>query len=319
MSTEIQKQVKVKLHERNRNREPYDLQALCLAEPMLNTHLKINKFGENSIDFSNPQAVKLLNKAILNHYYSIKHWDFPSENLSPPIPGRADYIHQVADLMADHNAGEIPRGSKVLGLDIGVGASCIYPILGAVEYGWNFIGSDINQKSIASSQKIIESNPTLKDKISCKVQQNSNAFFKGIITHKDKIDFSICNPPFHSSAEDAIKGSKRKIQNLSEKSVKNPTLNFSGIDKELIYEGGEFAFIKGMVLESQSFARNCYWFTTLVSKESNVKGLLKVLEKLPVTEIKKINLETGNKSARILAWSFLSKEEQQAWREARWK
>ena len=155
MSTEKKQQGQKRLHARNRNRERYDLEALMLANPELKNYIKPNKHGEDSVDFSNPIAVKLLNKALLNHYYGIKYWEFPDENLCPPIPGRADYIHHMADLLGETNSGIIPVGDKVLCLDVGVGASCIYPIIGVIEYGWKFIGSDIDPKSIASARKMI--------------------------------------------------------------------------------------------------------------------------------------------------------------------
>jgi 23S rRNA (adenine1618-N6)-methyltransferase len=319
MSSPKNTQVKSKLHVRNKNRERYDLDALRKAEPLLEAYLKINKYGDESVDFTNPAAVKMLNKAILNYYYGIKNWDFPDENLCPPIPGRADYIHQIADLLAESNLGEIPLGNKVKGLDIGVGASCIYPILGVREYGWAFTGSDINTKSIESSKNIIASNSILQDKVECKVQENSASFFSGILSPTDQIDFSMCNPPFHASAEEAEMGSRRKVQNLSGKKTVKPTLNFSGVNNELIYEGGEFSFLRKMIYESKEFANNCFWFTTLVSKESNLKGVFKDLEKLEATQVRKIDLETGNKASRIVAWSFLTKEEQHIWQESRWK
>ena len=311
--------VKSKLHIRNRNRERYDLQALREAEPLLEAFIKINKYGDESVDFTNPSAVKILNKAILNHYYGIKNWDFPDENLCPPIPGRADYIHLIADLLAESNLGVIPRGNKIKGLDIGVGASCIYPILGITEYDWTFIGSDISKESIASSKNIVQSNSILQDKIECRIQKNPKSFFKGIILPADKIDFSMCNPPFHGSAEEAEMGSRRKVQNLSGRRAVKPTLNFAGVNNELIYEGGEFVFLRQMMVESREFAKNCFWFTTLVSKESNLKGVFKTLEKLEATQVRKIDLETGNKASRIVAWSFLTKEQQQFWQESRWK
>ena len=143
-----------RLHLRNKNRERYDLSALSTSNPELKTYIIPNakaKFGSETVDFSNPIAVKVLNKAILNHYYGIKNWEFPDENLCPPIPGRADYIHHIADLLSENNFGRIPIGDKITCLDVGVGASCIYPIIGATEYGWKFIGSDIDPKSLAQT------------------------------------------------------------------------------------------------------------------------------------------------------------------------
>ena len=319
MSTEPNIQEKTRLHIRNKNRERYDLEALKVAEPALADHIKPNKYGAESVDFSNPLAVKLLNKALLNHYYGIKNWDFPDENLCPPIPGRADYLHFMADLLTQSNFGEVPRGEKISVLDIGVGASCIYPIIGVTEYGWNFIGSDIDPKSLEAADKIISSNETLTEKIECRLQENPEFIFEGILSSDEKIDMTICNPPFHASPEEAKKESRRKITNLTGKKVTKPVLNFAGVSAELIYEGGEVAFINKIIEESERFSKNCYWFSTLVSKQSTLKGMYKALNLMEITQIKTIPLGTGNKSSRIVAWSFLTKEEQKQWRETRWK
>ena len=319
MSSERNKQVKERLHSRNKNRERYDLSALITSNPELKDYIMPNKFGVESVDFSNPLAVKLLNKALLNHYYGIKNWEFPDENLCPPIPGRADYIHHIADLLGGNNFGTIPIGDKITCLDVGVGASCIYPIIGVTEYGWKFIGSDIDPKSIASAQNIVNSNSSIKDKIECRLQKNSKDVFYGIIGKEDKIDATICNPPFHSSIEDAQKGTRRKIKNLSGKKAETPELNFAGISSELICDGGEYKFIHNMIRESEKFSKNCCWFSTLVSKQSNLKGINKLLEKFEAKQIRKIPMGTGNKSSRIVAWTFLSRAEQKEWRETRWK
>ena len=318
MSSEKQHQEKPRLHTRNKNREPYDLNALSISNPELKSYIRANKFGIDSIDFSDPRAVKLLNKALLNHYYGIRYWEFPDENLCPPIPGRADYIHHIADLLSENNFGTIPIGDKITCLDVGIGASCIYPIIGVTEYGWRFIGSDIDPRSIGSAQNIVNSNLSIAGKVECRLQKNPKAIFQGIINKDEKIDVSICNPPFHASLEDAKDGTRRKIKNLSGKKVKSPELNFSGISNELIYDGGEYQFIQNMIRESRAFSKNCFWFSTLVSKQSNLKGILHSLEKSKAKKIKNIPMGTGNKLSRIVAWTFFSSEEQSEWIESRW-
>jgi len=318
MSLEKKQPIKTRLHFRNKNREQYDLKALIISNPELKDYLKPNKHGEDSVDFANPSAVKILNKALLNYYYGIKNWDFPDENLCPPIPGRADYIHHVADILSGNNFGKIPKGEKITCLDVGVGANCIYPIIGVTEYDWNFIGSDIDPKSIASAEAIVNSNASLKNKVKCVLKESPRTMFRGIIEPENKIDVTICNPPFHSSTEEAKEGTKRKVKNLSGKRVKNPELNFAGISNELICEGGEAQFIENMIIESKSLAKNCLWFSTLVSKQSNLKGIYSTLEKMAAVQVKTIPMNTGNKATRIVAWTFLSKLEQKEWREERW-
>jgi len=309
---------KPRLHARNKNREKYDLEALITSNPDLKKYVVPNKYGVDSIDFSDAAAVKLLNKAILNHYYSIKHWNFPDENLCPPIPGRADYLHHIADLLSLDYQDKIPIGANIRCLDVGVGANCIYPIIGVTEYGWRFIGSDTNKKSIEIAQKIVGSNPSLAGKIQFRWQAQPQSIFNNMLTAEDKIDISICNPPFHTSKQTAQKANIRKVKNLGGKPTGAPKLNFSGISTELVFKGGDFEFIKTMMEESKLFAKNCYWFTALVSKQSNLKRLRLFLQKQKANNTKIIPMGTGNKSTQIIAWTFLTKRERSIWRSARW-
>ena len=315
----IANEEKTRLHPRNKNRNRYDLSALVTLNPELKKYIIPNKYGGMSIEFSNPIAVRILNMSLLNHYYGIKNWDFPKNNLCPPIPGRADYIHHIADLLAKNNFGKIPKGDKITCLDIGMGASCIYPIIGTKEYDWKFIASDIDPKSIDSARKIIESNDILKNKIECRLQKNKNSIFKNILEKEDKIDLVICNPPFHSSKEDAQKSTLRKLRNLSDKKVKKNHVKFAGVNNEIIFEGGEIKFIENIVNESKLYAKNCYWFSTLVSKQSNLKKTYKLIDRNGAYFLKTIPMGTGNKSSRIVAWTYLSKEAQNKWRHERWQ
>jgi 23S rRNA (adenine1618-N6)-methyltransferase len=188
----------------------------------------INEHEIETIDFSNPEAVKSLNKALLKTYYGILDWNLPTDYLCPPIPGRADYIHYIADLLSEVNDGIIPTGNEIMGLDIGVGANCIYPILGNAIYDWSFVATDINSSAIENCVDIIEKNPHLNEVISLQQQLNSRFIFKDIIQPEDKFAFTICNPPFHASKEEADKSSSRKVSNLTQQKTTNPILNFGG-------------------------------------------------------------------------------------------
>ena len=317
MSLKKKREEKTNLHPRNKNRKRYDLKALTISISDLTNYIQTTKTGKASIDFSDPTAVRLLNKALLHHYYGIKYWEFPKENLCPPIPGRAEYIHHIADLLSEYNEGSIPMGDILTCLDVGIGASCIYPIIGITEYGWSFIGSDVDSKSIEHAKQIVNLNGALKGKVICKIQHNSNFIFRGIVAKKDKIDVSICNPPFHASQADLQKGNKRKVKNLTGQNVSK--FNFSGNSNELIYEGGEYQFIKNMIEESKEISKSIFWFTTLVSKESNLKKIDKALAKNKPVERRIIDIKTGNKISRIVAWTYLTPVEQKNWRESRWK
>ena len=301
------------LHERNFHNDRYDFKALIQSEPSLNEFVKPNKYGDLSIDFANPQAVIALNKALLSFFYGVKNWSIPSDYLCPPIPGRSDYIHHIADLLAASNGGKIPKGSNIKGLDVGIGANCIYPIVGVSVYGWSFTGSDIDEVALKSAQNIINSNESLKENIIVKLQTNSKNIFKNIISKEDKFDFTLCNPPFHKSQKDAIAGNKRKVQNLTKQVVSKAALNFGGKHNELWCEGGEVAFIKKMIKESKEFSKNCLWFTTLVSRKENLDFIYDALEDIEVLEYKTINMAHGQKISRVIAWTFLTQDEQKAW------
>ncbi len=191
---------KTELHPRNRHRGRYNFEVLVRSCPVLKQFVITNAYNDTSIDFFNAAAVKMLNKALLKHYYNISNWDIPENYLCPPIPGRADYIHHVADLLAGSNNGKIPTGNTVKCLDIGTGANCIYPIIGIHEYGWSFSGTDIDPVAIDAARVIVKLNPSLKGKVELRLQLNADDIFRGIIHQGEHYDVTICNPPFHASA-----------------------------------------------------------------------------------------------------------------------
>jgi 23S rRNA (adenine1618-N6)-methyltransferase len=304
------------LHPRNLHRSRYDFELLISNCPELKAFISVNKHGIETIDFSNPLAVKTLNKALLQTYYDIHNWDIPKNYLCPPIPGRTDYIHYLADLLAETNNGSIPVGSSVLGLDIGTGANCIYPILGNAIYDWSFVGTDIDKKAIENCSKIIGENSKLIEAISLQQQTESRFIFKNIITPEDRFTFTMCNPPFHASAQEANQSTVRKVSNLNpkEKKITNPVLNFGGHNAELWCNGGEIGFITQMIYESAKYESQCLWFTTLVSKKENLSAIYKTLKKVNAVSIKTIDMAQGQKTSRIVAWTFLTEAQQKAWK-----
>ena len=305
--------IKSGLHLRNKHRKRYNFKILTGSFPELNQYVKVNEWGDESIDFFNPKAVKSLNSALLKQYYGINNWNIPSDYLIPPIPGRADYIHYIADLLGSSNKGKIPKGDHVKCLDTGVGANCIYPIIGHQEYGWHFIGSEIDPDAIKSALKIIESNPTLKGEIEVRLQDNPKHVFNGIIRNNEKFDLTICNPPFHASANEALTATQRKNSNLKQKKTTGVSRNFGGKNNELWCDGGEASFVNRMVVESSVFSNSCLWFTTLISKESNLSYVYKSLKKVDAVEVKTFSMGQGNKKSRIVAWTFLSKNKHKMW------
>lgn len=307
------KKIKTDLHPRNKHIEKYDFKLMVDRVPELAAFVFTNKYQNETIDFSDPEAVKLLNKALLLCYYNVQNWDVPVGFLTPPIPGRADYIHYLADLLADSNEGKVPRGKAIRCLDIGVGANCIYPLIAASEYAWYVCGSEVDPSSYQSAQKIVNENAKFKDLIEIRYQKKQGDILKEVIKKEEYFDLTLCNPPFHSSAEEADASARRKLRNLGNRSNKQKTLNFGGKSNELWYDGGEIRFLKLMIEQSKEFAEQVLWFTSLVSKESNLKELYHLLKKQKVANIRTLEMGTANKRTRVIAWTYRNNEDISKW------
>lgn len=292
-----------KLHPRNPHAGRYDFEALCKTTPALTAFVRANPKGDNTIDFADSEAVLCLNKALLAHFYQVKHWQIPPDYLCPPIPGRADYIHYLADLLKDSDIE--PKGKQVKVLDIGTGANCIYPIIGSRSYGWQFTASDIDPVSVNVAQLIVKSNPCLNKSIKVRLQQNAKAIFDGIIKTQDRFDLTMCNPPFYGSIEEAIASNARKTANLGKGRASTTSgRNFGGQKAELWCEGGELAFLTQMIRESKKYHSQVGWFTSLVSNKQNLKPLKQQLAQYQCRQIKIVDMAQGQKVSRFIAWAF---------------
>jgi 23S rRNA (adenine1618-N6)-methyltransferase len=310
-----------KLHPRNRDRGRYDFPRLMEVDVELRDFVAVNALGDLSLDFANQAAVKALNRALLKASYGIQAWDIPPRNLCPSVPGRADYLHYLADVLASKNGGVIPATNVVQVLDIGTGSNCIYPLIGASEFGWRFVATDINSTSLKNAQAILAANPALGQQITLRLQPSSTAILKGMVLDDEWFDLTMCNPPFHASLTEAKAGTQRKWKNLSKQGGEQTTnlgLNFGGQDAELWCPGGEQSFIQQMIKESAQIPTRCFWFSTLVSKSASLPGIYVALKRTKVLEYKTIAMRQGQKQSRLITWTFLNPAQQAAWRKTRW-
>jgi 23S rRNA (adenine1618-N6)-methyltransferase len=304
------------LHPRNRHRGRYDFPELCASYPPLAPFVRPTGFGDTSIDFADPAAVKALNRAILKHFYGVEHWDLPPGYLCPPIPGRADYLHHLADLLARDHGGVIPRGPGLRVLDVGVGANCVYPLLGHHDYGWRFLGSDVDPQALACAQAILEANAGLAQAIELRLQPRPDRMLQGLLREGETFDLTLCNPPFHASAQEARAGSERKWRNLG-RGEGAPVLNFGGQARELWCPGGEEAFVRAMVRESADLKARCLWFSTLVSKEAHQAGVHRALKSVGALG-RTVPMAQGQKRSRLVAWTFQDEGQRAGWAKERW-
>ena len=272
--------------------------------------------GQLTLDFANPEAVRVLNRALLRADYGIEGWDIPPGYLCPPVPGRADYVHALADLLAESHDGVLPAGAGLLGLDIGTGTNLIYPLIGQVEYGWRFIGADIDPVALDNAARILSANPTLDQTIVLRHQPDPRDIFNGLIRPDESIDFTLCNPPFHRSAEEARDANRKKWRNL--RGSADDSLNFGGQHNELYCADGEAGFLRRMADQSAAHRSQVFWFSSLVSKRENIQPLQERIRMLGAADVREIPMAQGNKRSRLVAWTFLDKRQRRAWRRARW-
>lgn len=320
-NTKSKRTNKLELHPRNPHRARYDFALLADSCPELSGFIQLNQYGNESVDFANPAAVKTLNRALLSHFYGVAFWDIPPGYLCPPIPGRADYIHYLADLLATSNQGVIPRGKGIKVLDVGVGANCVYPIIGHQEYGWQFVGSDVNPVAVATCDTIVKSNACLKGAISVRLQTQPVKLFDGVWKEKDRFDLTLCNPPFHTSESAMIDESQRKWRGVKGKkpTTEKPVLNFGGTAAELWCDGGEAGFVSRMVKESVQYADRCFWFTSLVARQGNLDAIYRTLKDVGARQVKTIEMAQGQKISRFVAWSFLADDQIDYWKDNYWQ
>ncbi|WP_431136899.1 23S rRNA (adenine(1618)-N(6))-methyltransferase RlmF [Psychroserpens mesophilus] len=294
------------MHKNNIHSKDYNFKVLIADFPQLSEYAFENSHGKTSIDFLNPKAVKALNTALLKTHYGINYWEFPDENLCPPIPGRVEYIHLLNDLL---KASKLQNNSTVF--DIGTGASCIYPLLGHAVYNWNFIGSEVDKKALETAKQIVEKN-RLNHHIELRFQNNLQSILNGVIHASEKITATICNPPFYKNEDEAIGNTEKKLKGLG-LSSNQVIRNFSGKANELWYPGGEKAFLHNYLYQSSLLKTNCFWYTSLVSKKEHVTSMQSSLKKLGATSVKVLQMSLGNKISRVVAWTFLTDKEQQDW------
>jgi len=292
------------MHPRNPHRAGYDFAALTAASPSLAPFVRTAPHGGPTIDFADPAAVKALNGALLLHYYGVRSWDLPPGYLCPPVPGRADYVHTVADLLATTNGGVIPQGAGVRVLDVGVGANAIFPLLGHHAYGWSFTGTDVDPVALQHAAEVFAANPRFASAVSLRRQPARECIFSNVVAPGECFALTLCNPPFHASPEAAAAGTRRKLRQLGGGVAHRLTRNFGGTRSELWCAGGELGFIRRMIAESRVIAGRVGWFTTLVSSREHLPPLERTLDLAGAGDVRVLPLEHGQKKSRILAWRF---------------
>ncbi|KAL0073039.1 hypothetical protein F4703DRAFT_1800025 [Phycomyces blakesleeanus] len=245
------------------------------------------------IDFKNPEASRALTIALLERDFGLQV-DFPLDRLCPTVPNRLNYILWLQDLLKETMQD---KPDHILGMDIGVGASCIYPLLGCVsDPTWSFIGTDIDQVSIEYAQKNVERNQ-LQDRITLIHNTDPNLIFLwDKIPLNSRFAFSMCNPPFYES-EDEIKDN-------SQAKLLEPSAICTGTKGEMITKGGEYGFIERMIKESILHKGRIKWYTSMIGQKKTIKPIVNTLKDLNINNYVVTEFNQGKTKRWAIGWSF---------------
>ncbi|KAI6778266.1 uncharacterized protein J7T54_004173 [Emericellopsis cladophorae] len=276
--------------------DPVDFKALALRDAAFAAVVK-----GREVNFNDPKAVQALTKALLKKDFGLC-LETPDDRLCPPVANRHNYILWLKKLL-DSTSYE-PRHEGVLGLDIGTGASCIYPLLGCTQRPWSFIATDIDAKSLEFAQKNVKRNG-LDAKIRLVPRQPTDKLIPLDDLGIDAIDFCMTNPPFYTSDEQMRKSAEAKDR--------PPSTACTGVAVEMVTAGGEVGFVKRIIEESLAMKHRVGWYTSMVGFLASVIAIVEELRTHGIHNYAVTEFVQGNKTRRwAVGWSFRTMRPAQA-------
>ena len=297
--------------------------------------------GRRNLDFTNPAACRELTRTLLKSDFGI-NWDLPDGHLVPPVTNRLNYILWIEDLLnlSHYSSTETEQGGRTIsairGLDIGCGASLIYPLLGAAACGWSFVGIDVTREAIDWANRNLEANPKFREYIKVRkvdMQPEQKIYFN----KKNKADDEGSSPsssivPIDTKGKEEarnvplgqgiISQGIYKGENFAfsmcnppffedmRQASANPATAFGGTSEESVYPGGEESFVRNMVEDSKIVRNNVYWFSTMVGKKVTLKAVRKWLHAdSDVRVVRTTEFFQGQTSRWGIAWSYVADPE----------
>ncbi|KAJ4463701.1 hypothetical protein C8R41DRAFT_852998 [Lentinula lateritia] len=285
------------MHSRNIYRNGIDFAELSAVYPPLRKYIDKASNPHKTIDFKDQDAQRCLTEALLHRDFKLKI-RLPPDRLCPPVPNRLNYILWLQDItLASRYLDEPNTQSIVLGIDIGTGASAIYPLLAcSLEKSWEFVVSEIDPSSFVTARQNISTNE-LDDRV--QIIQSHAAVPILLPLHLDKerrFDFTMCNPPFYSSLQEVIQSAEAKQY--------GPNAVCTGAEIEMITSGGESAFVGKMVIESLDIRERCKWYTSMLGKLSSVAEVVDILKCHSIDNYIIMEFVQGQTRRWAVGWSF---------------
>ncbi|KAF2821059.1 hypothetical protein CC86DRAFT_108076 [Ophiobolus disseminans] len=253
------------------------------------------------LDFQDTATVKTLSKAILRADFGLQ-LEIPDDRLCPPIPNRWNYVtwmHGLIDSTSPDYTSRYDSERKVTGLDIGTGASAIYTMLCLkARPNWTMCATDIDKKSFESAARNLALNNLMtRTKLLQTTELNAVIPLQGLGV--DHLDFTICNPPFFTDANDMASSLKGEGKSWK------PNAVCTGADVEMVCEGGDLGFVTKIVNESLVLKEKVQWYSSMLGKLSSAKAIVNLLKKHGITNWAIGLVDTGATTKRwVVAWSF---------------
>lgn len=283
------------MHARNRYKDkPPDFAYLASKYPDFKQHVQINLNGRVSLNFKDPEAVRALTCTLLREDFGLSI-DIPVERLIPTVPLRLNYIHWVEDLIGHQDSD---KSTLRRGIDIGTGASCIYPLLGATLNGWYFLATEVDDMCFNYAKKNVEKN-NLADLIKV-VKVPQKTLLMDALKEESEIiyDFCMCNPPFFANQLEAKGVNSRNPRRPPPSSV-----NTGGVT-EIMAEGGELEFVKRIIHDSLQLKKRLRWYSCMLGKKCSLAPLKEELRIQGVPKVTYTEFCQGRTMRWALAWSF---------------
>ncbi|KAK4163375.1 hypothetical protein QBC43DRAFT_345276 [Cladorrhinum sp. PSN259] len=249
------------------------------------------------LDFTDPAAVMQLTKTLLRTDFGLEI-ELPNDRLCPPVPNRHNYILWLKDLL-ESTSYSPPDSQPVCGLDVGTGASCIYPLLGTVQRSsWHFVATDIDEQSLAHAKRNVELND-LSGQVRLLLRSPKDSL---IPSESDlpmsPLGFVMMNPPFYTSADEMLSSAAKKSR--------PPHSACTGAPVEMVCEGGEVAHVGRLLEESLVLReRGARWYTSMLGKVTSLEVLVGKLKENGINNYAVTEFIQGNKTKRwAIGWTF---------------
>nr|GMD13920.1 U6 small nuclear RNA (adenine-(43)-N(6))-methyltransferase isoform X1 [Ipomoea batatas] len=329
-----------RIHPRNKYSEnPPDFGLLASHYSSFAPYVFYARSGRPTIDWTDFNATRELTRVLLHHDHGLDWW-IPDGQLCPTVPNRSNYIHWIEDLLSSEIIPKVQSyDNTVKGFDIGTGANCIYPLLGASLLGWRFVGSDFTDVALEWAERNVKSNPHISELIEIRnVATQDSSSDKEVpngpmINCKQDVDDSNAKPvgiePLSGSHEVQLNMSKnyhgppilvgvvKEGENFDfcmcnppffetiEEAGQNPKTSCAGTPEEMVCPGGEQAFITRMIDDSVQLRQSFRWYTSMIGRKASMKVLVSKLWEVGATVVKTTEFVQGQTCRWGLAWSFV--------------